>query len=219
MIGALRLALLIALIALWEGAARLASDTILPTPAQSAAAALRRWSEGRLVAALGDSLAVYLGGPVAVLVYALAAFILLGIVLLGLGHDAKTFVVLLGAVMPMLLNTYAGVLPADGEQVGMTRATGAGRGRVFRHVVLPCAVPFLVMGLRLGAAIRLINAVVAERYTAVRGLGGRLAFYGNTFRMAGSFIIVLMLSLICVVVTKGLRRLEARFGRWRGSRT
>ena len=62
--------------------------------------------------------------------------------------------------------------------------------------MLPGALPFMAVGLRLGATIGLINTVVAELYTAVSGLGGLLAFYGNTFQMAPYFVVVLVLALI-----------------------
>ena len=62
--------------------------------------------------------------------------------------------------------------------------------------MLPGALPFIAVGLRLGATIGLINTVVAELYTAVSGLGGLLALYGNTFQMAPYFVVVLVLALI-----------------------
>ena len=76
----------------------------------------------------------------------------------------------------------------------MARSVGASRWRIFTRITLPSAVPFIVVGLRVGATIGLINTVVAELYTAVRGLGGLLAIYGNTFRMAEYFVIVLILA-------------------------
>ena len=75
--------------------------------------------------------------------------------------------------------------------------------------------PYVIVGLRLGATIGLINTVVAELYTAVTGLGGLLAIYGNTFRMAEYFVIVLCLASIGVIVTEGLRFIEQRLARWR----
>ena len=75
---------------------------------------------------------------------------------------------------------------------------------------------FIVVGLRVGATIGLINTVVAELYTAVRGLGGLLAVYGNTFRMAEYFVIILILASIGVLVTELLRHLQKRLERWRG---
>jgi NitT/TauT family transport system permease protein len=230
-------------LALWWLAAQQVPRGLIPSPAATWAAAGRMLASGQLQTALGQSLTVYLGGFAAavlvgipagvamgavrilgrtldVFVYALAAtprvaFIPLIIVLLGLGIEAKTFIVFLGAVMPVIINTYAGVLTADPELIEMAHSTGAGRRRIFRHIVLPGAVPFLIVGLRLGATIGLINTVVAELYTAVKGLGGLLAIFGNTFRMAEYFVVVLMLSLIGVCVTEGLRLVESRLSRWR----
>jgi NitT/TauT family transport system permease protein len=233
------------LIALWSLAAANIGRNVIPTPLATAEAAVRLFNEGRLTTALGDSLSVYLSGfllaavvaiPIGVLmggirplgktldvyVYALSAtprvaFIPLIIVLLGLGFEAKLFVVFLGATMPILINAYAGVLAADDELVEMARSVGASRFTIFTRIRLPSAVPFIVVGLRIGATIGLINTVVAELYTAVRGLGGLLAIYGNTFRMAEYFVVVLSLACIGVIVTEILRHIENRLGRWRGA--
>ncbi len=243
MITLLRIGFLIAIIALWELAAHAVGRNFVPTPWNTVLAAQRLLAEGRLQAALGDSLTVYLSGyaialvfgivlgvlmggfrifgkTVEIFVFALAAtprvaFIPLIIVLLGLGVESKVFIVFLGAIMPIIINTYAGVLAVDSELVEMARSVGARRGRIFVGIVLPSAVPFVVVGMRIGATIGLINTVVAELYTAVRGLGGLLALYGNTFRMAEYFVIVICLAIIGVVVTEALRLLEVRFARWR----
>ena len=145
------------------------------------------------------------------------AFIPLIIVLLGLGVQAKVFIVFLGAAMPILLKTYAGVLASNDELVEMAKSVGASRWRIFTRITVPSALPFIVVGLRVGATIGLINTVVAELYTAVKGLGGLLAIYGNTFRMAEYFVIVLILATVGVVVTELLRHLQQRLERWRGA--
>ena len=243
MIPLLRLGFGGVLLAVWWGASLHMPRGIIPSPVATGQAAVRLWGEGRVQTAMIDSLTIYASGcaaavlvgiPLGVLmggirlfgrtvdvfVYALAAtprvaFIPLIIVILGLGFEAKTFIVFLGAVMPVILNTYAGVQNADQDLVEMARSTGAAPARIYRHIILPGALPFLVVGLRLAATIGLINTVVAELYTAVRGLGGLLAVYGNTFRMAEYFVIVLLLALIGVIVTEGLRLLEVRLSRWR----
>jgi NitT/TauT family transport system permease protein len=243
MIAVYRLGLLFCLLLLWAVAAQLTGSNILPGPEATVQAARRLISSGRLAAALGDSLTVYLGGYVIavavavplgllmggvrilgktleVYVFALAAtprvaFIPLIIVLLGLGIEAKVFIIFLGALMPVLINTYAGVLAADTDLIEMARSVGASRWRIFTRIILPGAVPFVIVGMRLGATIGLINTVVAELYTAVNGLGGLLAIYGNTFRMAEYFVVVLTLSIVGVIVTESLRYLEQRVSRWR----
>jgi NitT/TauT family transport system permease protein len=97
----------------------------------------------------------------------------------------------------------------------MARSAGASRRQIFTRILLPGALPFIVVGLRLGATIGLINTVVAELYTAVRGLGGLLALYGNTFQMAPYFVVVFVLALIGTTVSQSLRLVETRIDRWR----
>ncbi len=243
MIALYRLGFLAALLALWSVAAARMGSIVVPSPLATFEAAIRLIGDGVLLSAVGDSLRVYLSGfvlavvlavPLGVVmggfrvfgktlevyVFALAAtprvaFIPLIIVLLGLGIEAKVFIVFLGALMPILINTYAGVLAADTELIEMARSVGASRARIFGAIVLPGAVPYVITGLRIGATIGLINTVVAELYTAVRGLGGLLAIYGNTFRMAEYFVVVLALALIGVIVTESLRYAEVRVSRWR----
>ena len=91
------------------------------------------------------------------------------------------------------------------------------RARILLHVVLPGALPFLLAGIRIGATIGLINTVVAELYTAVSGLGGLLALYGSRFQMAEYLAVVVVLAMIGVTMTEGLRLTERRLLRWRGS--
>ena len=243
MIALYRFLFLIFLIALWWVISLNVGANLIPSPYATFLAGEKLVASGKLVAALGDSLVTFLGGyglavlvaiPVGLVmgvfapvgktlemyVYALAAmprvaFIPLIIVFLGLGFQAKIFIVFLGAVMPVLINTYAVVLAVDDELIEMARSVRAGRLQIFGRIVLPSAVPFIIAGLRLGATIGLINTVVAELYTAVKGLGGLLAIYGNTFRMAEYFVIVIVLALIGVIISEGLRHLERRLVRWK----
>jgi len=161
---------------------------------------------------LGRTLEVYVN---ALMATPRVAFIPLIIIFLGLGAEAKIAIVFLGAVMPILVNTYAGILNSDQELIEMAHSMGASRFDIYRRIMLPGALPFIAVGLRLGATIGLINTVVAELYTAVTGLGGLLALYGNTFQMARYFVVVLVLAAIGGIVTQGLRVLEVRAGRWR----
>jgi NitT/TauT family transport system permease protein len=63
----------------------------------------------------------------------------------------------------------------------------------------------------------LINTVVAELYTAVKGLGGLLSVYGNGFRMAPYFVVVFVLGAIGVAVMQSLKYFERNMARWRYS--
>lgn len=241
-VWALRLIVLVLLIAAWWFIAVWIGRNFVPTPLATATAAMRLLESGTLVRATGQSLAVFFAGyglaalvaiPLGLLmggfrklgstldVFANAltatprvAFIPLIIIFLGLGFEAKVTIIFLGAVMPILINTYSGVLNSDGELIEMARSTGAGELAIFRKVMLPGSLRYIVAGLRLGAGIGLINTVVAELYTSVRGLGGLLSTYGNTFQMDNYFVVVLAFSVIGATVTQGLRLIEVRMDRW-----
>jgi ABC-type nitrate/sulfonate/bicarbonate transport system permease component len=242
-IAALRLLAFVVFLLLWWAASVFSGISLIPTPLATAQAAGKLFAQGRIYSATLESLSIYMAGfalaaviavPLGLLmggfrtlgralnVYVNAlsatprvAFIPLIIGLLGLGFNAKVSVVFLGAVVPILLNTYVGVLNSDGELVEMVRSTGASRLQIFGRILLPGALPFIMVGLRLGATIGLINTVVAELYTAISGLGGLLATYGNTFQMAPYFVVVFILALIGVTVTQIIGLIETRLDRWR----
>ncbi|MDA1352776.1 MAG: ABC transporter permease subunit [Proteobacteria bacterium] len=245
-IAVYRLFFLAIILFLWTVMSIKLGSYVIPSPSQTFYAARRMLAEGRLSVALWESLTVYLigyffavliavplgffmgafnviGKTLDIFVFALSAtprvaFIPLIIILLGLGVEAKVFIVFLGAIIPILINSYAGILAADQELVEMAKSVGASRTGIFFSIVLPGAFPYVMIGLRLGATIGLINTVVAELYTAINGLGGLLALYGNTFRMAEYFVVVIMLALVGVAITEGLKLIENQFKIFYGSR-
>ena len=150
-----RCAVLMLLIAIWALAAAKFGPNVIPTPKATFVAASRLIAEGRLISALSASLSVYLTGYVAAVIVAIplgvfmgafsalgkvldiyafalaatprVAFIPLIIVMLGLGSDAKIFIIFLGALMPILINTYSGMLNVDEELVEMAKSVGASK--------------------------------------------------------------------------------------------
>lgn len=240
-----RLLVLVCLLAIWSLAAAQVGRNLVPSPVATWEAAVILFGQDDIYRAIWQSLGIYLGGMAiataiglplglvsgglptvgrvfdpffnALMATPRVAFIPLIIVLLGLGFQAKITIVALGAVMPILINTYAGVRNGDSELVEMAEANGASKLQVFGKILLPGASPYILVGLRLGATIGLINTVVAELYTAVQGLGGLLTTYGNTFRMAPYFVVVMVLALLGVTITEALRLLERRLERWKGA--
>ena len=211
---------------------------VVPSPIETARAAVQLFADGTVPAAGLSSLYVFLTGYLLSIVVAVPLGLLMGgfrvfgsalepyvdalsamprvsfipliIVFLGLGYEAKICVVFLGAIMPILINTYIGVLNSDGDLIEMARSAGARDTQIFRKIMLPGALPYIVAGMRVGAALALINTVVAELYTAVEGLGGLLAIYGNSFRMAPYFVVVLVLAAIGLLAMQSLKLVERR---------
>lgn len=235
--------MLIGLIGLWQLLSATIGAALVPSPIDTLKAASLLAQEPELWQAMistaaslitGYAIAILVGVPIGVImggvrsvglllnpyVDALSsmprvAFLPLIIIFLGLGFSAKVFMIFLGAVMPIIVNTQAGVLASDGELIEMARSAGAKEHTIFRTIMLPGALPYIITGVRIGATLALINAVVAELYTAVSGLGGLLSIYGNSFRMAPYFVIVLVLAMFGLALTHGLRLIETALLRWR----
>src|SRR5271155_3607749 len=90
------------------------------------------------------------------------ALIPLVILWFGIDETAKLFLVALGVFFPIYLNTYHGVRTVDPQLIEMARVYGLSRRRVFFEVVLPGALPSILVGLRYGLGITWLTLIVAE---------------------------------------------------------
>jgi len=111
----------------------------------------------------------------------------------------------------------AGEVRALSDLVEMARAFGARRWTLFWQIMVPDALPSILSGLRIGAAISTVGTVIAELTMAQSGLGGLLAAAGNRFQMDRYFAVVIVLMALGTLITALLRLAENRIGRWRVS--
>ena len=81
--------------------------------------------------------------------------------------------------------------------------------------MVPNAVPLILSGLRIGAAVSTVGTIIAELYMAQSGLGGLLAAAGNRFQMDRYFAVIIVLMALGTLVTALLRFAENRLSRWR----
>lgn len=133
----------------------------------------------------------------------------------GIGIGSKIAVIFLSGVFPVILNTATGVKTADRNLVSVARSFKAGNLQMFRTVVLPGAVPFIVTGIRLAIATGLIGMVVGELIASTGGLGYTILYAGNTFQPALMFVALFVVSGAGVILTTSLRSVERRLDRWR----
>jgi sulfonate transport system permease protein len=99
------------------------------------------------------------------------AIIPLVILWFGIGEEAKIFLVTIGVLFPVYLNTYHGVRTVDPALVEMARVYGLGPLALFLRVILPGALPSVFVGLRYGLGIMWLTLIVAETISASSGIG------------------------------------------------
>lgn len=132
----------------------------------------------------------------------------------GIYLKAKIIVVFLFAVFPILINTYQGVRECDKNMIEVARSFRASEWRMWQDVLLPFALPYIAAGIRLAIGRGLVGMVIAEFYTTISGLGFMITRYANLFEMDKTFVPVVMLMILGVSLTTGLKWVERRIAPW-----
>lgn len=137
------------------------------------------------------------------------------IIWLGIGMASKIAVVFLGAIFPIIVNTMAGMREADQRLVRMAQSFGASRGDVFLRVLVPGALPSILIGIRLAVGRGVLGVVVGELYVSQAGIGYQLVTYGASMRIDRLLVYALVVSVFGYALTSFVRMLETRVRRWR----
>jgi ABC-type nitrate/sulfonate/bicarbonate transport system permease component len=139
------------------------------------------------------------------------ALLPLVIIWLGIGILSKVGIIFLGAVFPLLINTRDGVKTTPANLLTAARSFGASEWQIFRSVVLPSTVPFILTGLRLAVGRALIGVMVGELYAATAGIGFMITVAGATFQTDKVFVF----AITGMIMTDLIDRYERRFDKWR----
>jgi ABC-type nitrate/sulfonate/bicarbonate transport system permease component len=143
------------------------------------------------------------------------ALLPLVIIWLGIGILSKVGIIFLGAVFPILINARDGVKTTPYNLLTAARSFGATEWQIFKSVVLPSTLPFIITGLRLGVGRALIGVMVGELYAATAGVGFMITVAGATFQTDKVFVGVLIFAISGMISMEILSRLESRFDKWR----
>jgi len=133
----------------------------------------------------------------------------------GIGLWSKVAVVFIGALFPLLINTYEGVRNADKLLVNIVRSFGASEWDIARLVVVPNALPFVVVGLRLAIGRAVLGVVVSEFFGSQDGLGVIMVRAASAFKVDVVFAGLIVFAALSLVMTGLVKLLEERMSRWR----
>lgn len=136
------------------------------------------------------------------------------IIALGLGIVSKVGIVFIGAVFPVLFNTYAGITTAESRFVEAVRAFGGSRYQVFTKVTIPSAFPFVMTGLRLSVGRAIVGAIISEFFGSKAGIGYMISVASEEFETAQAFVGVILLALGGYLTFEMLKYVERRLAPW-----
>lgn len=143
------------------------------------------------------------------------ALLPLVIIWLGIGILSKVGIIFLGAVFSILINTRDGVKTTPLNLLNAARSFGASEWMVFKTVVVPSTIPFILTGLRLAVGRALVGVLVGELYAATAGIGFMITVAGATFQTDKVFVGVGIFALSGMIGMELLTKIERRFDRWR----
>ncbi|MCQ6562411.1 aliphatic sulfonate ABC transporter permease SsuC [Paenibacillus mendelii] len=232
------------LIVLWQllGSAGMIADRILPTPLSIAKAAVRLSESGQLLQYVGVStqralIGFIIGGGIGFVLGFLngivplaekltdtsvqmirniphLALIPLVILWFGIGEEAKIFIVALGVAFPIYLNTLHGIRSVDSGLVEMGRTYGLNGWELFRKIILPGALPSILVGVRFALGIMWISLIVAETISSDAGIG-YMAMNAREFMQMDVVVLSILLYALLGKLSDWLaKRMERSWLKW-----
>ena len=142
------------------------------------------------------------------------ALIPLVILWFGIDESAKIFLVALGTLFPIYLNTYHGIRNVDPALVEMARSYGLSGFSLFRQVILPGALPSILVGVRFALGFMWLTLIVAETISASSGIG-YLAMNAREFLQTDVVVLAIVLyAVLGKLADTAARGLERVWLRW-----
>lgn len=142
------------------------------------------------------------------------AYIPLSILWFGLGNKPAWFLIAIGAFFPVLINTIAGVRNVDGIYIRAARNLGADRMTMFRRVILPAAMPYILTGVKIGIGVAFIVVIVAEMIAVNSGLGYRITEAREYFWSDKIIVGMIAIGVLGLVIDLLISRLNNHLLRW-----
>jgi NitT/TauT family transport system permease protein len=136
------------------------------------------------------------------------------IIWLGYGIQSKVWIIILLTFFPLMINTIAGLRAVDPDMVDMARAAGGTRWTIFRHVLLPMALPYIFAGLDMAVVYSVVGAIVGEFVGASQGLGLLIQQMTIVMDTQGMFSVFIMLSLMGILFSAILKIVRRRVLFW-----
>ncbi|MEK9677506.1 MAG: ABC transporter permease [Rhodospirillaceae bacterium] len=147
-------------------------------------------------------------------------FLPLILIWFGIGMWSVIVVVFIGALFPLLINTYEGVKNADQLLINVVKSYGANEWEINKLVVIPNSLPFIIAGLRLAIGRAVLGVVVAEFFGgSSNGVGVIMVRASGSFQVDVVFAGLILFMAMSLILTGIVRSIEARFSRWRPQQT
>ena len=167
--------------------------------------------------AMGRSQAVYdIFYPLVSLAYPMPKAALMPILMLwfGLGSFSKILVIAMGVSLPVLFHSYQGACRIEKKLVWTAQAMGMGPVKRLFRIVLPAALPEILIGCRVGVVMALIVMVSSEMIARQEGVGNLLFTSMDMAQYASVYAVILVLAVLGFLLDWLFERVRRFLTRW-----
>ncbi|WP_314220981.1 ABC transporter permease [Streptomyces zaehneri] len=145
------------------------------------------------------------------------ALIPLAVLLYGTELRSVLLLVVYAAFWQILIQVLYGVQDVDPVAEETARSYGLGTWARVRHVLWPTALPYVMTGVRLAAAVALILAITAELVIGAPGLGARIAVAQTSQAVPEMYALIVVTGVLGLLINVGARTVERRALAWHQS--
>ena len=142
------------------------------------------------------------------------AWLPLALFIFGVGNTLPVFIMVYVGFFPILLNTMAGVRQVDPKLIAAADTMGVRRRALLVHVLVPAALPTVMVGIRLAFAASWAAIVAAELIGAPSGLGFAIEWYRQLLMTPKVFAFIMVIGVVGYLCDLGLRALQRLLTPW-----
>lgn len=132
----------------------------------------------------------------------------------GLGEESKVLVVVWAGILPLIINTSAGVRNIDRDYLRVGQVFMVTKARFFKSILLPAAMPYVLTGLRLAVARALVGAIVVEFFLGSHGLGFFVQNATSNFEMSTAMAGITVMAVAALILVRLIGMVEKRTLAW-----
>lgn len=142
------------------------------------------------------------------------AYVPLVVISAGVGRTPQVIVITIATFLIMTITIYQGILNIDPTLIKAARILGASDLDIFKRVLIPASLPFVMTAIRLGTSVALTTLIAAESTGASAGLGMRIRALNSSFESSPMLLYIIIIGIIGLAIDKAVKVLEKRLTGW-----
>jgi NitT/TauT family transport system permease protein len=133
---------------------------------------------------------------------------------MGIDETPKIFVIFLASFLSSVVATYQGVVNVDRTLINAARVLGANDFTIFRRVIVPASLPYIMVGVRIGLGSSWATVVAAELIAAQSGLGFRMQQAQLYYDLPTIFVSLIAIGVLGLIMDRIVQTTDSVLTAW-----